>query len=199
MEIMRTDFEINGNYRLMNNLELVSCLTNKVQEQGVVYGENISFEDILSKLTPAKRNVVMAGVELYKRCNSIQKQKPQIRCSNDIYEYMKAILEGNKTEECWAIFLNSSLKVIKRIRISSGGISSCLIDVRIMVKEAILCNASAAFLCHNHPSGNERPSIEDDRITNKVKEAFKLVEIKFLDHVIACNESFYSYLDEGRI
>ena len=194
---MRSDFELNGKYRLMDNAELISILN--VKEEELVYGEALSFEEVISKMTPAKKNLVMAGVELYKRFQSSLKERPLIRCSNDIHKYMQPIIGDCATEECWAIFLNNSLRVIKRIRISSGGINSCLIDVRILVKEAILCNATSAFLVHNHPSGNKRPSREDDMITNKTKEAFNLVDIKLIDHIIVCNDSFYSYSDEGRI
>ena len=106
----------------------------KVQEKEVVYGEECSFEDVLAKMTPGKRNLVMAGVELYKRCNSNKNQRPVIRQSTDIYDYMQPVLGDNKTEECWAILMNSSARVIKRIRISSGGLNTCLIDIRVLLK-----------------------------------------------------------------
>lgn len=120
---MRKGFEVNGDYRLMDSSELVYILTNsavmvnKVQEKEVVYGEECSFEDVLAKMTPGKRNLVMAGVELYKRCNSNKNQRPVIRQSTDIYDYMQPVLGDNKTEECWAILMNSSARVIKRIRL----------------------------------------------------------------------------------
>ena len=110
---MRKGFEVNGDYRLMDSSELVYILTNsavmvnKVQEKEVVYGEECSFEDVLAKMTPGKRNLVMAGVELYKRCNSNKNQRPVIRQSTDIYDYMQPVLGDNKTEECWAILMNS--------------------------------------------------------------------------------------------
>ena len=118
---MRKGFEVNGDYRLMDSSELVYILTNsavmvnKVQEKEVVYGEECSFEDVLAKMTPGKRNLVMAGVELYKRCNSNKNQRPVIRQSTDIYDYMQPVLGDNKTEECWAILMNSSARVIKTV------------------------------------------------------------------------------------
>lgn len=95
---MRTGFEINGDYRLMDSAELVYILTNsavmvnKVQEKEIAYGENCNFEEVLAKMTPGKRNLVMAGVELYKRCNSKKNEKPQIKCSTDIYDIMHPYL-----------------------------------------------------------------------------------------------------------
>lgn len=202
---MRKGFEVNGDYRLMDSSELVYILTNsavmvnKVREKEVVYGEECSFEDVLAKMTPGKRNLVMAGVELYKRCNSHKNQRPVIRQSTDIYDYMQPVLGDNKTEECWAILMNSSARVIKRIRISSGGLNTCLIDIRVLLKEAILCEATSFILSHNHPSGNKKPSTEDDKLTQSAATAAKTLNIRMLDHVIICNDSYYSYADEGRI
>lgn len=202
---MRKGFEVNGDYRLMDSSELVYILTNsavmvnKVQEKEVVYGEECSFEDVLAKMTPGKRNLVMAGVELYKRCNSHKNQRPVIRQSTDIFDYMHPVMGDNKTEECWVIFMNSSARVIKRIRISSGGLNTCLIDIRVLLKEAILCEATSFILSHNHPSGNTKPSIEDDKLTQSAATAAKTLNIRMLDYVIICNDSYYSYADEGRI
>lgn len=202
---MRKGFEVNGDYRLMDSSELVYILTNsavmvnKVQEKETAYGEECSFDDVLAKMTPGKRNLVMAGVELYKRCNSHKNQRPAIKCSTDIFDYMQSILGDNKTEECWAIFMNPASRVIKRTRISSGGLNTCLVDVRVLLKEAILCEAISFVLCHNHPSGNNRPSVEDDKLTQSVVTAAKSLNIRMLDHLIICNDSYYSYSDEGRI
>ncbi len=163
---MRTGFEVNGDYRLMDSAELVYILTNsavmvnRVQEKEIAYGENCNFEEVLAKMTPGKRNLVMAGVELYKRCNSKKNEKQQIKCSTDIYDIMHPYLCDNKTEECWAIFLNQSSRVTRKIRVSAGGYAMCPVDVRVILKEAILCEAVALIICHNHPSGNHMPSSE---------------------------------------
>ncbi|MBM6945853.1 MULTISPECIES: JAB domain-containing protein [Bacteroides] len=202
---MRKGFEVNGDYRLMDSSELVYILTNSsvmvstVQEKEVVYGEECNFDEILAQMTPGKRNLVMAGVELYKRCNSNKSQRPVIRQSTDIYDYMHPVMGDNKTEECWAIYLNQSFRVIKRVRISSGGLNTCLVDVRVVLKEAILCEATSLIFCHNHPSGNHNPSTEDDKLTQSTVKAANTLNIRMLDHVIICNDSYYSYADEGRI
>ena len=202
---MRKNFEINGDYRLMDSLELVYMLTNsavlvnKVQEKGVIYGEECSFDDILEKMTPGKRNLVMAGVELYRRCNSSKKERPAIKCSTDIFDYMQPVMGDIKTEECWAIFMNQASRVIKRVRLSAGGYTTCLVDLRVLLKEALLCEATSFILCHNHPSGNPRPSAEDDRLTQSAVMAAKALNIQMLDHLIICNDTYYSYADEGKI
>ena len=202
---MNTDFEINGEYRVMENAELVYILTNsehlvnQVKEKELAYGENCDLNDILQQMTPARKKVAMAGIELYKRCASQKGQRPQIRCSTDIYDLMQPIMGDNRTEESWAIFVNQASRVIKKVRISSGGLASTIVDVRVVLKEALLCEAACIMLCHNHPSGNNRPSMEDDKLTKKLKEAAEAINVKLIDHVIICSNSYYSYADEGRM
>lgn len=202
---MRTGFEVNGDYRLMDSAELVYILTNsavmvnRVQEKEIAYGENCNFEEVLAKMTPGKRNLVMAGVELYKRCNSKKNEKQQIKCSTDIYDIMHPYLCDNKTEECWAIFLNQSSRVTRKIRVSAGGYAMCPVDVRVILKEAILCEAVALIICHNHPSGNHMPGSEDDKLTTALRSASNALNINMIDHVIIVNDTYYSYADEGRI
>ena len=97
------------------------------------------------------------------------------------------------------IILPRTYATVPRIRISSGGLNTCLIDIRVLLKEAILCEATSFILSHNHPSGNTKPSIEDDKLTQSAATAAKTLNIRMLDHVIICNDSYYSYADEGRI
>lgn len=201
---MKKGFELND-YRVMDNKELVNILTNtaatvnRLYESDIVYGEEMTFDDILSQMTPSKRNIVMAGVELYKRCNSKKKEKPILKCSTDVFDYMKPIMGDNRVEECWAIFVNQASRVIKRIRISSGGYASTQVDIRVIVKEALLCDSTAFFICHNHPSGREKPSVTDDRLTQSLTVAAKTLNLTVLDHLIICNDKYYSYTDEGKL
>ena len=202
---MKNDFEVNGEYRLMDNAELVQILTNsevlgnEVKENEIKYGENCDINAILNKMTPARKKVAMAGIELYKRCASQKGQRPQIRCSADIFDLMQPIMGDNSTEEGWAVFVNQASRVIRKVRISSGGFASTIVDVRVVLKEALLCEAACMILCHNHPSGNNKPSMEDDKLTQRLKEAAQAINIKMLDHVIICSDSYYSYADEGRL
>ena len=104
-----------------------------------------------------------------------------------------------EVEESWAIFMNMASRVIKSQRISKGGLSSTAVDVRVILKEALLCNAVSIALVHNHPSGAIRPSREDDRLTKSLADACNILNIRLIDHVIVADGSFYSYADEGRI
>lgn len=103
------------------------------------------------------------------------------------------------TEEFWVLLLNQASKVIDRIKISSGGLASTAVDVRCVLREALLKRAVAMALCHNHPSGGMRPSIEDDRLTEHLGKAAKVMNIRLIDHVILTDGKFYSYADEGRM
>jgi DNA repair protein RadC len=143
--------------------------------------------------------IAMAAIELFKRNLSGDEQKKSIRCSEDIFNLMQSIVGDIENEEVWVLLLNSKLKMIKRIRVASGGIDRAIVDVRIILKEAIMNNAVALALIHNHPSGNERPSSDDDMITKQLVDAAKFLNVKMIDHLIIGKDKYYSYSDEGRL
>ena len=95
--------------------------------------------------------------------------------------------------------LNQASKVIDTVRISRGGLASTQVDVRCILREALLKRATAFVLCHNHPSGNRTPSTDDDRLTQSVAVASKTMNIRLLDHLIVTDGGYYSYADEGRL
>ena len=102
-------------------------------------------------------------------------------------------------EEAWVLLMNQNFKLIKAKRISHGGISETAVDVRIILKEALLCNATIVALCHNHPSGNNRPSGDDDRLTQRVQRACETMRLYFADHIIVTDGRYYSYREQGKI
>lgn len=102
-------------------------------------------------------------------------------------------------EEAWVLLMNQNFKLLKSQRLSHGGISETAVDVRLILKEAIMCNATILALCHNHPSGGTNPSREDDRLTQRIKAACDTMRIYFLDHIIVTDGSFYSYRETGRL
>ena len=120
-----------------------------------------------------------------------------IRSSKDIFEFFHPILADLPHEEFWVVFLNQSNKIIDKYRVSQGGISGTVIDVRLIMKAAIEKLASGIILCHNHPSGNLKPSGSDIKITKKMRDAGEIMEIKVLDHIIVTDESYFSFADEG--
>ena len=102
-------------------------------------------------------------------------------------------------EEFWLIILNRANKIIDMKRISSGGVSGTVTDIKIILKTALEKTASGIIVCHNHPSGNIKPSNADSNLTKKLKSACELVDISFLDHVIVSYSKFFSFADEGFI
>lgn len=202
---MKTQFEVNEDFRVMENDELVYILTNKndfsqkAAEDLFGYANVSSFSDIISQMTPAKRRLAMAAVELYKRLREDTAEPQQIKSSHDIYKLMFPYMGDIATEECWAVFLNQSAAVIKRFRISCGGYTATQVDVRVILREALLSRAVYIILCHNHPSGNKRPSADDDRLTQAMTAAAKTMNLRLLDHIIIAGNNYYSYADEGRM
>lgn len=148
----------------------------------------------------AKAITIVAALELGRRRNTFESNiTSTISSSNDAYKAMLATFSDLTHEEVWILLLNSSNKIIKKQQISRGGISSSIVDTRIIMKTAIEALASGIILCHNHPSDNVQPSDLDDLITIKLNEACTIMDIKLLDHIIVCNKTYYSYRDEERI
>ena len=148
----------------------------------------------------AKAITILAACELGKRRQVADiLKRPTLNSANAIYNYMRPKVQDKDVEEAWILLMNQKLDLIEAKCISHGGITGTAIDVRIILKEALLKNATAIALCHNHPSGNTSPSREDDNITTSVKKAADTMCIYFVDHVIVANQRFYSYREEGKI
>lgn len=149
---------------------------------------------------PAKAITILAASELGKRRKEEEvKERKAILSSRDVYQYFHPLMCDLPTEEFWVLLLNQAFKVIDGVRISTGGLASTTVDVRCILREALLKRAVAMALCHNHPSGSLRPSREDDGLTEQVNKAAKVMNIRLIDHVILTDGNFYSYADEGRI
>ena len=155
---------------------------------------------VYNGMGPAKAVSILAACELGKRrqMEKVQERK-DLGSPQAIYDYMRPIMQDLDTEEAWIILMNQNYRLIKEERLSHGGITETLVDVRVIVKEALLNNATIVALCHNHPSNNARPSKEDDRLTERVKKACELMRIYLLDHVIVTESSYYSYREKGRL
>lgn len=148
----------------------------------------------------AKAVSILAACELGKRRQREEAEKrADMKSSMAIYEYMLPQLQDSNVEEAWVVLLNQNCKLIKAERISRGGISETAVDVRVIMREALLNNATVIALCHNHPSGNARPSRDDDSLTVRVKEACRTMRIHLADHIIITDGAYYSYADEGRL
>lgn len=148
----------------------------------------------------AKAISILAACELGKRRQEENvEERPKVRSSEDIYKHFLNKLRDVPIEECHVLLLNQNLRIIGSTCIARGGITGTIVDVRIALREAILAHATAIALCHNHPSGNARPSLDDDRLTKKIKQAAEAIDIRFIDHIVLADGRYYSYSDEGKI
>lgn len=149
---------------------------------------------------PAKAITILAACELGKR-RQMEKpeERPDLGTATKIYNHMHPVLQDCDVEEFWLLLMNQNKRLIKQVRISHGGITETAVDIRIIMREAVLANATIIAVCHNHPSGNLRPSQYDNDLTSQLQRACQLMRIHFMDHVILTDGSYFSYHETGRL
>lgn len=147
-------------------------------------------------------NNIVSEVEISYKNRVPYSQRQKITTSHSAYEVLTQLFPADTIdyrETFIVLYLNKASQVLGYSIISEGGTASVSVDVKLIIQAALLANASAIIIAHNHPSGNLRPSIEDNRLTKRVAEAAKLFDIAVLDHLIVTSESFYSFSDNGDI
>ena len=157
------------------------------------------FEDIegVGTQTACK---IMAAVELGKRRQvTTAELRPDMATATRIYNYMLPKMQNLATEEFHILLMNQNYRLIKSVKISQGGITETSADIRIMMREAVLNNATILAACHNHPSGRVTPSRADDELTQTIQKACQVMRIHFLDHVIVTDGAYYSYHEQGKL
>ena len=149
---------------------------------------------------PAKAITIMAACELGKRRQAeTPEERPMLSTATRIYNHMHPKLQDQDIEEFWVLLMNQNYRLIKDVRISHGGITEVSVDIRIILREALLCNTTIMAVCHNHPSGNIMPSRQDDELTNTLRRACELMHIHLMDHVIVTDGQYFSYHESGKI
>jgi DNA repair protein RadC len=149
---------------------------------------------------PAKAITILAACELGKRRQMDKpEERPDLGTATKIYNHMHPVLQDCDVEEFWLLLMNQNKRLIKQVRISHGGITETAVDIRIIMREAVLANATIIAVCHNHPSGNLRPSQYDNDLTSQLQRACQLMRIHFMDHVILTDGSYFSYHETGRL
>ena len=148
----------------------------------------------------AKAVTILAACELGKRRHATPAAvRPDLGSASAAYDYMLPKMQDLDVEEAWVLLMNQRFHLIKAVRLSHGGLSETAVDVRVVMREAILAGATVLTLCHNHPSGNCRPSGDDDRLTQKIRKACETMRIYMADHIIVTDGCYYSYAEEGRL
>lgn len=140
-----------------------------------------------------------AAVELGRRATAADAAAGAlfITTSDDVVRLLRPQLEALPHEECWALFLSSSNRIVERRRISQGGVQGTVVDHRLVVKRALELLATQLILVHNHPSGTAEPSHQDKVLTRKIADAASLFDIRLLDHIVIARSGEYSFLKNG--
>lgn len=148
----------------------------------------------------AKAITILAACELGKRRQrETPEERPDLSTATLVYRHMHPVMQDMDTEQFWALYLNQNCRLIKKTCIARGGISEVSVDVRIVMREAVLCNATVLIACHNHPSGRLTPSRSDDSLTQSLKNACNIMRLHFLDHVIITDGNYFSYNESGKL
>jgi DNA repair protein RadC len=178
--------------------ELLTVIDNDLQKLG-----KLSVKEILKLkikgIGEAKAISLTAALELGIRRDAAYKKKDVVLHSKDIADFLRAKLQYKKHEVFAVIFLTRSNKVTHYEVVSEGGITGTVADPRIIIKKALAHDAVSVILCHNHPSGSVKPSRQDEELTQKIKNAAMLFDIKVIDHIIVSEDGYYSFADEGII
>ncbi len=173
---------------------VLSSVNNDLNDLGK---KELSFLTTFNGIGEAKGVTIMAALELgRRRKESGVTRKKKITCSRDAADFFTPLLQDLNHEEFWILLLDRGNKILDQYRISQGGISGTVIDVRIILKTALEKLASSIILCHNHPSGTMEASEADLKITRKMLKAAGLMDISVLDHIIIGQNSYLSMADE---
>jgi len=185
----------------MSAVDLAKQLLIKV-EYDLNLLARLSVKDLMKfkGIGEAKAITIVSALELGRRRKETVVQKnPRITTAKSAYELMKPELMDLPYEEFWILLLKRNNEVIKKAKISSGGISGTVVDPKIIFKYALDEMASSIILIHNHPSGNPRPSHYDQQLTRKLKEAGKFLDISVIDHIVFCDHDYYSFADDSAL
>lgn len=174
---------------LMSEIDVKDDVTGKVKRMKRYKG-----------LGEAKAVTILAACELARR----RSEEPalvrkEIHSSVDLFNYFLPKMQDLPHEECYVLLMNQACKVLGHLLVSRGGLTETAVDIRMIMREALLKRATVLALCHNHPSGSLRPSADDDRLTDRLSNSCKMMGIRLLDHIIVTDSGFYSYCEEGRL
>lgn len=154
----------------------------------------------IKRIGKQKAYSILAALELGKRMQiELVGKSGKFDNAGKIFEYLQPRIGNIDHEEVYILLMNNALNLIKAKRISMGGLTETAFDIRLILKEALLCNSTVIAVAHNHPSGNNKPSKGDDNVTQLLKNACKTMRIHLIDHVIVSGSNYYSYSENGNI
>ncbi|MGE4569176.1 MAG: DNA repair protein RadC [Bacteroidales bacterium] len=161
-------------------------------------GLTLAEMEALPGMGRVKAVTLLASFELGRRTREGAGSTGQpIQKSSDAFNVLAVALQGLPHEEMHVLYLNRMNKVIRRAKVSQGGLTSTVVDVRIILREALACSACGLIVAHNHPSGSLQPSAEDKAVTRKIAAAAQILNLQLLDHIILGEQNYFSFADEG--
>lgn len=209
MQDIRNKIALRG-IESLTDAELISILLEDKAMAEQLLAECGSLANIANM--PASRLRMVAGLgnrraehiqcaaEIGRRIASANRSIEEcISSSEDVVRAMRPLLKELKHEECWALYLTNSNRIIERTRISQGGVQATVVDHRLIVKRALELLSTHIIIVHNHPSGSATPSSADFDITKRIKEATALFDIQLLDHIIISSTESYSFKSSGKL
>lgn len=190
---------VGSGIRGVNAMDVAQNLL-KVADGSLIKLSQMTLQQIqtVNGLGGVKAVTVEAALELGRRFveENMSIEKVSIISPAQVYRMMRPAMKGLTMEECWAVFLNSANYVISKDRMSTGGLNSTLVDIKKISAAALEKKAMSVILVHNHPSGNPRPGTEDLKQTSALKQALSSLSIALVDHIIVCDDSYFSFADD---
>ena len=155
---------------------------------------------VVQGIGDCKALAILAALELGKR-KAMEKQgyRPDLGSSIAIYNFLHPMMADLQVEEAHLLLMNQNFKLLKHVKLSVGGITDTSVDVRRIMREAVMCNTTIVELARHQPSGSPYPSKDDDRLTTQIHKACEVMRLFFMDHVIITDGAFYSYHDKGKL
>lgn len=193
---------INNGTKDLSAIDVAKALLNKI-DNSLTRLSKMSVREILQLkvkgIGEAKAVAIVSAMELLNRKSKEEAEAKFVNASKDAANYISPMLQHLQKEVFGVLYLNNANKIIQFEIISEGGFTATIVDPRVIFKSAFAHNATAIILAHNHPSGSLKPSIADMQLTEKIKSAGALLEIRVLDHIIVSENGYYSFADEGKL
>lgn len=206
----------NNGYESLTTVELISMIIGtgikrNVEQARQIYnvmGQNLhklgksrkEEIQVVQGVGDSKAHALYAAIELGKRYQMEKyAQAPDLGSSIAIYNYLHPLIGCLETEQFHVLLMNQNFKLIKDVKLSEGGLTETAVDVRCIMKEVVLNNATIIAVAHNHPANNPTPSKADERVTQTIAKACEIMHIFFMDHVVICDGTYYSFHDKGKL
>lgn len=189
----------NNGFESLTVVELISMIIGTGTKRNVEQARQI-----YNVMGQSLRNIAKARPEELQVVQGIGDNKamalqPDLSSSLAIYNFLHPIIGNLDHEQAHLLLMNQNFKLIKDVKISEGGLTETAVDIRMIIREATLNNATILAFAHNHPSNYPTPSKADDFLTQQIAKACELMRLFFMDHVIIADGTYYSYHDKGKL